>query len=154
MTDTHLIRKLSVEAAQNFPDGYFDFVYIDALHTYKASKEDIEAWWPKLRAGGLFAGDDNADQAIEWLYPRWFQRHFRWGVISSVNEFAAKHNLVLQITHSEVKYVARREFLGIANWYVIKPFTDPPAMCVQVVEAHSPWSVPAMGVPRKEREIS
>lgn len=53
-----LVRELSVDAANMFPDGHFDFIYIDANHSYEAFKEDFEAWLPKLKGGGIFSGDD------------------------------------------------------------------------------------------------
>jgi hypothetical protein len=54
-----LIYKMpSVQGAELVADGSLDAVIIDALHTYHACKEDILAWWPKLRPGGLMIGDD------------------------------------------------------------------------------------------------
>mmetsp|Transcript_37651 Transcript_37651/g.118659 ORF Transcript_37651/g.118659 Transcript_37651/m.118659 type:complete len:268 (-) Transcript_37651:4015-4818(-) len=44
--------------ADNYPNSYFDFVYIDARHDYKGALEDMEKWWPKLKSGGIFAGHD------------------------------------------------------------------------------------------------
>lgn len=52
------IRKPSVEAAALYADNSLDFVFIDADHLYKHVKADIEAWWPKVKPGGVFAGDD------------------------------------------------------------------------------------------------
>ena len=54
------VRALSVDAAASYPDSWFDWIYLDALHTAKAVHEDLNAWWPKLRPGGLFSGDDCA----------------------------------------------------------------------------------------------
>lgn len=51
----------SIAAAQEMLDGSVDFVYLDARHDYAAVKEDLEAWWPKLKHGGIFAGHDLED---------------------------------------------------------------------------------------------
>lgn len=48
----------SLAAAQNHPDHFYDFVFIDAEHTYAAASQDIKAWHPKLRLGGLMSGHD------------------------------------------------------------------------------------------------
>jgi hypothetical protein len=53
-----IIVNLSVEAAKQFEDGYFDFVYIDANHTYESVTADLNAWYPKVREGGMIAGHD------------------------------------------------------------------------------------------------
>ncbi len=53
-----IIRDYSVNAAKQFPDSYFDCVYIDGNHCYEAVVSDLEAWWPKVKSGGLFSGHD------------------------------------------------------------------------------------------------
>src|SRR5262245_66208303 len=53
-----LLRLPSMEAAKIFSDGFFDLVFIDGDHTHAAVKADLEAWWPKVREGGIFCGDD------------------------------------------------------------------------------------------------
>lgn len=52
------LRLPSLRAAEFFPDGYFDLVFIDAEHTPEAIEKDIAAWRPKVRKGGVLAGDD------------------------------------------------------------------------------------------------
>lgn len=52
------IRKTSVEAAKDFPDGSLDAVYIDAEHDEDSVREDIRAWRPKIKPGGFLVGHD------------------------------------------------------------------------------------------------
>lgn len=54
-------RLTSVEAARRVPDGSLDFVYIDARHDYDSVLEDLNAWFGKVRPGGLLAGHDYVD---------------------------------------------------------------------------------------------
>ena len=39
-------------------DNFFDYIYIDAEHTYEAVKKDLRAWYPKLKKNGTLFGDD------------------------------------------------------------------------------------------------
>lgn len=55
-------RLSSVKAASQFPDLYFDFIYIDGNHLYEFVKKDIESYFPKLKHGGIMVGDDYGDQ--------------------------------------------------------------------------------------------
>jgi len=48
----------SLEAAKMFADGSIDFIYIDGSHEYDELKSDIIAWGPKVKTGGIIAGDD------------------------------------------------------------------------------------------------
>lgn len=41
-----------------FPDEHFDWIYIDANHTYEAVKNDILKWLPKVKKGGILSGHD------------------------------------------------------------------------------------------------
>ena len=54
----HLIIAPSVEAAKRFEAESVDFVYIDANHSYAFVKEDIQAWLPKVKKGGIIGGHD------------------------------------------------------------------------------------------------
>jgi len=59
-----IIKKKSTDAVQDFPDEYFDFVYIDANHEYFYVKADINAWYPKVKKGGMLLGDDIECQSL------------------------------------------------------------------------------------------
>lgn len=52
------IRKSSVEAAKDFPDGSIDFMFIDMGHDFDSVVEDLRAWKSKVRKGGVLAGHD------------------------------------------------------------------------------------------------
>ena len=71
-------RMTSVEAAAHVPDGSLDFAYIDARHDYASVLEDLEAWFPKVKPGGILAGHDYVDGML-------VQGDF--GVKSAVDEF-------------------------------------------------------------------
>jgi hypothetical protein len=48
----------TADAAPLVPDGWADFVFIDAGHSYRAVQSDIRAWEPKVKPGGWFGGHD------------------------------------------------------------------------------------------------
>ncbi|HUW82210.1 MAG TPA: class I SAM-dependent methyltransferase [Phycisphaerae bacterium] len=60
-----VIREMSTEAAVRVNDGELDFAYIDGNHTRDFVAKDIEAWWPKIRSGGIMAGHDYCLQVKE-----------------------------------------------------------------------------------------
>lgn len=53
-----VVRRPSPDAADEFPDGFFDLVYVDANHAYSSVSRDIEAWLPKVKQGGILCGHD------------------------------------------------------------------------------------------------
>lgn len=53
-----IVREASVAAAAQVPDGSLDFVYVDANHGEAFVREDLEAWVPKVRSGGIVSGHD------------------------------------------------------------------------------------------------
>jgi len=75
-------RKYSLDAARSFPNQFFNWIYIDANHTYKAVKDDLEAWYPKIKRNGIIAGHDYTNKP-----------YFPMGVIQAVDELVEKNNL-------------------------------------------------------------
>jgi hypothetical protein len=53
-----IIKRYTTDAALLYPNDFFDFIYLDASHTYESARRDIQMWWPLLKQGGIFAGDD------------------------------------------------------------------------------------------------
>jgi hypothetical protein len=59
-------RATSTECCSQFPDNYFDWIYVDGNHQYEFVKADLEVYFPKLKPGGLLAGDDYARKKTNW----------------------------------------------------------------------------------------
>lgn len=82
-----LLRMDTAKAAEAFPDGHFDFVFLDADHTYEGVSRDIEAWLPKIRPGGMMLGHDfnlkdfpGVVRAVDERFPaRTLHREAVWG---------------------------------------------------------------------------
>ena len=72
----------SLDAAKKI-DEPLDFVYIDGLHDYKSVTDDIAAWYPLVRKGGVVGGHDFTIQGED--------------VIDTVTKFAVDANLYLNI---------------------------------------------------------
>ena len=86
-------RMTSTQAAEKFADKSLDFVYLDARHYREAVEEDIAAWAPKLRPGGILAGHDYLDGVLP-------SGHFE--VKSAVDAWAAARGLSVNCTGEHV----------------------------------------------------
>lgn len=53
-----IIRDFSTKWAGQVGDGTLDYVYVDGDHNKDAVAADIDAFWPKLKLGGIMAFDD------------------------------------------------------------------------------------------------
>lgn len=85
----HIVRGFSIEVCETFADLKFDFIYLDANHSYDEIKKDIHHWYAKLKFGGMLSGHDYLDGDIP-------QGNF--GVKKAVDEFAKEHNHEVFIT--------------------------------------------------------
>ena len=56
--NVHILDCNSQEASSKYEDNFFDYIYIDAEHTYQAVTKDLEVWYPKLKKNGTLFGDD------------------------------------------------------------------------------------------------
>lgn len=79
----HIHRKLSLEAAEDFPEEYFDWIYIDTSHCYKGTKAELEYYASKIKHGGIIAGHD-------YTMGNWNDQ-FLYGVMEAVHEFCVKY---------------------------------------------------------------
>lgn len=73
-----LISMRSHLAVDKFEDQSVDLIFIDGNHSYKAVKQDLELYWPKLKNGGVMTGHDYGDPNFP-------------GVVQAVNEFTHEY---------------------------------------------------------------
>lgn len=84
-----IYKEYTFDVAKQFPDEYFDLIYIDADHTYEGCLKDIKAWYPKIKKGGFITGDDYSHYKAKYT-------GVRFGVIEAVNEFF-KDNIIYEL---------------------------------------------------------
>lgn len=77
-------RGYSADMLEQFPDSYFDWVYIDGNHLYEYVKKDLEIALRKVKAGGYITGDDYGEGG-------WWDG----GVKKAVDEFAGHPSVEL-----------------------------------------------------------
>lgn len=53
-----IIKRPTVEAAEEIEDSSLDFIFVDADHRKEAVIADIQAWWPKVKKRGGILGHD------------------------------------------------------------------------------------------------
>lgn len=70
-----VVQAPSVEAAGRFESSSVDWVFIDGLHDYRSVCEDIRAWSPKMKPGGLMSGHDYGRAGVTDAVLTYFQRH-------------------------------------------------------------------------------
>ncbi len=86
-------RRPSADAARDFADRSLDFVFIDARHTYEAASEDLAAWWPRVKPGGLICGHDYTNSP---------------GVRAAVDRFVEDHGLAHAFRVSRASWMIYR----------------------------------------------
>lgn len=82
-------RGISWDVMEEFPDDYFDYVYLDAGHDYVSVKKDVEVLTRKVKNGGIIQFNDYAVYDYKDKVP--------YGIVPVVNQ-------LLRDTGSEVLY--------------------------------------------------
>ena len=92
----------SIEFSKNFKDESFDFVFISANEDDEVLRNELKAWYPKVKKGGVIAGTDYISE--------------KGGYSLIVDEFFYE-DLILSVEHFST------------SWLVIKQY-DYPANCI------------------------
>ena len=101
----NIIKAYTHQAVTQFPDNFFDLVFIDAGHAYEQVSQDINLWYPKMKMSGIFSGDD-------YFFPP---------VQKAVGEFVNKHHLKLYNSSSQnydAKKAHGKDHPSYFSWYV------------------------------------
>lgn len=90
------ITLVSVDGAEVLKEAgvQADVIYIDARHDYKGVTEDLNVYWPLLKKGGLFFGDD-------------FSSDF-FGVIGAVQHFAFDVGIPFQVVSNKTWFMFKK----------------------------------------------
>ena len=84
--NVEIIRETSLEAVKRFKPGSLDFVFIDGNHHFDFVVQDIIAWSPIVRRGGIVSGHDYRPEGMEKM-------PIPFGVIEAVNAYTAAHKI-------------------------------------------------------------
>ncbi|KAI8927914.1 hypothetical protein BC831DRAFT_450950 [Entophlyctis helioformis] len=99
-----VLRMFTSQAAGKIKDGELDFVYVDARHDYCGVMEDLVAYWPKVRSGGIMAGHDYMEASEvpgqDWGVCGDGSRN-EGAVMGAVLEFSQKHSLQVIVVYNE-----------------------------------------------------
>ena len=77
--NVEIIKNTSLDSSKKFNNEYFDYIYIDAEHSYNAVKQDLNCWYPKLKKNGYMFGDDyhwreeDGTLSVEKAYQEFFE---------------------------------------------------------------------------------
>jgi hypothetical protein len=95
-----IYKETSVKASTTFQDNFLDFVYIDANHMRPYIDNDLNAWFDKVKVGGIFGGHDyhNVDRP-----------DYKCEVKDAVDAFFEGKGYTLHITED-----------SDPSWYIIK----------------------------------
>ena len=118
-------RDFSHNVAAQFPDEYFDWVYVDAKHTYEACLSDLRAFAPKVKADGFICGHDYANNLDSQT------RNF--GVVEAVDQFVLETGFHFALLTYEVEpsYVIAKS-VGHPSYMAL--MRDVEARCGYLVE--------------------
>jgi hypothetical protein len=124
----HYIIKDSLEASKDFEDNFFDFVYIDAGHSYTDVCNDLLHWSCKVKPNGLFCGDDYV------ICHNPAEGHY--GVVDAIENFSQTFGIQIEIAGFEG--ISKDERLELAqkigkanedNLYLAHCYMLPPEAC-------------------------
>jgi hypothetical protein len=123
----NIIRDYTTNCVDKFPDKFFDWIYLDADHTYEAVKRDLELFEPKIKDDGFILGHDYTNSALA--------QQQKFGVIEAVNEFVKKYNyhfLAATLHEAFPSYVLAKNYTMTADLYLLNLMKLTPFFILQI----------------------
>lgn len=99
-----IYRGESAAIAPSFPHHFFDYIYVDADHSYEGALQDIKVWWNKVRQGGVLAGHDYIETQAK--------NGVEFGVIKAVGDFMRDRKIPQDCLHFTKE--------GYRSWFIFK----------------------------------
>lgn len=93
--EVHFHVEDGVRCLGRFPDGHFDWIYIDSSHSYDGTAAELEVARLKVKPDGLIAGHD-------WQEDPGHEHH---GVYRAIRDFTARHPW--EVAHVDRSYPAQ-----------------------------------------------
>jgi len=78
-------RGMSVNVLKEYPDNYFDFVYIDANHSYEGVAQDLVMAYKKVKSGGYISFHDYDVNGLKCNID------YKFGVRQAVDDFCKRY---------------------------------------------------------------
>lgn len=97
----NILRGPSSRMAQHVPDNSLDLIHLDGDHSFEGVMADLEAWYPKMKRGGVISGHDYLAK--------------QYGVRTAVTAFMAKERLSSQV------HIMKEDKDEDAGFYWVKP---------------------------------
>lgn len=83
---------LSWDVLETFPNEYFDFIYLDACHSYDSVKKDVDVITKKIKDGGIITFND---YTMYNFYTDPLNSEGYYGVANVVNELICNTNSIV-----------------------------------------------------------
>lgn len=87
-----------IDILNNFPDNYFDWVYIDSSHEYEHTYNELVLLDKKIKRDGIICGHDYVNDI----------NHIHYGVKKAVHEFLIEYNYHLFYTDKFTQWAIKR----------------------------------------------
>jgi len=103
-----ICKGMSVDVSKQIEDESIDFCYIDGDHSLFGIMDDIRAWTPKIRHGGIISGHDYKDGPGSGMKD-FFGKQLSYRIKTVVDDYCLKYGHSIRVVGGRIK-----------SWWFIK----------------------------------